>query len=345
MPDLSRYEWVDDHDAMCVAVIRGRTPDEVIEAYGGEVGDAAPATLDRAWDLGQHGDRVLFVGPVGDQVLAVEDNGWQGSRPEVLRELSGDQAAALSVFWNVNADSQVALAVDGKLVTHFEVLSPEQRWGSDPDRLLPQLRAAGFRTDGDGDEVDDDGTARALSVMAALTGVAVTREVLAGPFRAVLLTPLPEDLPGRDALAGHFVRHQDPELAAELDRAAADEPRLRAAAVAAARATMAVAGIDREPLLLAALDGAARGGVGPVDRRSPLGRLLGSYVRESNHTEYAPDQAASEWATWRMLAGNSVWAALAPDPLIAAWEAASQGRVYLPRGAPVRAAVLATLRS
>jgi hypothetical protein len=353
MPDLSPYGWSRDNQAICVAVVAGRTEDEVIDGYGGDPAAAVPARLETAGDVAELGDSVLLVTTVGDRVLAVEDNGFEGSRPEVLRELTGAGGTAASVFWNVNSVSRVGLAEAGELVVGFEGLFPGNRWGADPDRLVPLLRELGFRTEAaDPDDldpaidpaIDHDWKARSLALLAALTGVRVTAELLAGPFRAVPLVPLPGDLPtGDDAL----VRYDEPEVAAALDATGPRE--LRAGAVAAARAALAVAGLDAEPLLVDALRRAAAGDTGEVDRRSELGRLLGRYAVEGQRASLGValsrgDADEHRRAMWRHRAARAVRAALAPDPAVAAWQAASTGGVYLPAGAPVRTALLAALR-
>jgi hypothetical protein len=348
MPDLSPYAWSRDRMAICVAVVRGRTEDEVIDRYGGDPAGAAPATLDSAWERGQDGDSVLFVGGAGGAVLAVEDNGFQGSRPEVLREVTAGGGTMASLFWNVNMLSRFSLAEDGEVIVAFEGLFPDMRSGADPDRLVPLMRELGFRTEAgpDGDEaadvdlddIDHDWPARCLALLAALTGASVTSDVLARRFRAVPLVPLPEQLYLNDA-----VGHWDPEVGAAL-RAAADDPdRLRRAAVATARATLDVAGLADEPLLVAALRDAAPGG---VDRRSELGRLLGRFAVEGQRASGSSFTLSGDDpypAFWRHRAGLAVRAALAPDPAVAAWAAATAGGVDLPAGAPVRAALLAAL--
>lgn len=341
MPDLDQYAWTKSNYGICLAVVDGVTEDELIDRYGGDPSAAAPATFDQALDLAPGGEPMLFVRSVRGLVLAVEDNGWQGTRPEVLREVTAGRGRMISAFWNVNALSQLSLAEKGETLVHFEALDPSHRFGPDPDRLLPVLHQVGLLPD---DGTVDRAWARMLALVEVVTGVAVTAEVLAGPFRAVRLAPLPNDLPTRDEVATSYLRRKDPELSAALD--AATDDRLRRAAVAGAGATLVVAGLDREPLLLAALAGAERGRLGPVDRRSPLGRLLDGRDQADDGTAAPADPfEAEDRELWRELAGNTVRAALAPDPLVAAHEAASQARVYLPQGTPARAAMLAALRN
>src|SRR5687767_4735341 len=84
----------------------------------------------------------------GDWVVDVEDNGWEGSRPEVLRAVSAS-TRAVSVYENVNAQGYFSLAVDGAVAVQFELLFPWRRSGSQPDLLVGQMRAVGLDPDGD----------------------------------------------------------------------------------------------------------------------------------------------------------------------------------------------------
>jgi Family of unknown function (DUF6461) len=336
MPDLSAFAWAVDVEATCVAVAGGCTEDQLIDRYGGDPAAAVDATPGRVQELAADGGPVLFVRTVRDLVLAVEDNGWQGTRPEVLREVTTGGGRMISAFWNVNALTEINLAENGEVLVTFE--DSTQRFGTDPDRLLPVLRQIGYPAEALGPQWKE----WMLALVGAVTGVDVTSPVMDGPFRAVRLVPLPADLPTREGLATSYLRRQDPEVSAALD--AATDEQLRRAAVAGARLTMAVAGLDREPVLLAALGGAERGEVGPVDRRSQLGRVLAGQDRRDDEPPPADPEEAEDRAFWQEQASNAVRAALAPDPLVAAHQAADQARVYLPVGAPARAAVLAALR-
>ena len=77
MPDLDRYAWTKQNYGICLAVVDGVTEDELIDRYGGDPSTAGPATFDQAMEPAGRGAAVLFV----RTVLAVEDNGWQGTRP------------------------------------------------------------------------------------------------------------------------------------------------------------------------------------------------------------------------------------------------------------------------
>jgi hypothetical protein len=108
--------------AMCWTVVEPVTKPvdvgEVIHRLGGgrDEGSEQPVDVD---DPNDRVGGAFYVGQVGSAVAILEVNGFQGSRPEVLRVLS-DGARVHSVFWNVNAYSTFSYAVYGRtLVTLF----------------------------------------------------------------------------------------------------------------------------------------------------------------------------------------------------------------------------------
>jgi hypothetical protein len=64
-------------------------------------------------------DPWVAVLDVGGAVLAIEDNGWQGSTTPVLTRASASGRAA-SMFWNVNAVTRLSLAERGEVVLSVE---------------------------------------------------------------------------------------------------------------------------------------------------------------------------------------------------------------------------------
>jgi hypothetical protein len=90
---------------------------DVVGALGGDP-SVAPEPLAPLLTGGPYAE-MAAVGSVGDAVVALEFNGFQGSRPEVLRPAS-HEAVAVSVFWNAKGMSKFAYAVAGDVVTQFE---------------------------------------------------------------------------------------------------------------------------------------------------------------------------------------------------------------------------------
>jgi hypothetical protein len=137
---VERYRWTRDPtrsglaDAGCVTVVRGLEAAGVVAGFGGD--PTGPATPVDPAEPPIGGD-IVVVGTVGDAVVAVEYNGFLGSRPEVLRVVARG-GLAVSVYWNVNALTRFSYALDGEVVTAFETLFPGDRSGTDPDRPPPR---------------------------------------------------------------------------------------------------------------------------------------------------------------------------------------------------------------
>lgn len=103
-------------DAATITVVTGSAVDEVIRAFGAD--PAEPTSIrEMRQDFGIA--PWVTVLPVGDKVLAVEFNGWQGSTGPVIRALSRPGRAA-SMYWNVNALSRLSLAEHGEILAAFE---------------------------------------------------------------------------------------------------------------------------------------------------------------------------------------------------------------------------------
>jgi len=109
--------------AMCVTYSQGIDEDAFIRAFGGDPAATETRTLA---ELGQElsvyrYDQVpstLLVASVGGWLVGIEDNGFQGSRPEVMRGASAG-GTAVSVFWNVNGVNKFTYSVAGRLTVRF----------------------------------------------------------------------------------------------------------------------------------------------------------------------------------------------------------------------------------
>ena len=169
--------------AVCVTIVTGLDAAEAVRRLGGNVATERASTFDEAFNAYPETAHVLFDAlPRG--VLLVENNGWEGSRPEVASKLSRD-GELVSIYWSVNAHMRFMYAVDGDVVVWFDPLLVEQSWaGSDPEALDEHTNDLEF------------GEERALEdsfLLAELvTGVAVQREWFDVPHRCVDVTPLAE---------------------------------------------------------------------------------------------------------------------------------------------------------
>lgn len=134
------YRWVEKSalaEAGTITVVAASDPDTVVRAFGAD--PAARASMENLEDKAmERGDPWIAVVPIGDAVMAVEYNGYQGSQAPELRALSRGTRAA-SMFWNVNGLTQLSFAADGEVVAAFEL--GEQ---CDDPVLEPALRDLDF---------------------------------------------------------------------------------------------------------------------------------------------------------------------------------------------------------
>jgi len=271
------YAWLKDDDwVFCFSLVRGLDQVEVLRRFGGERNQPRTLTLGEAGHLSGsfHAGypQLILVTKAGGWSVAVEDNGWEGTRPEVLRALSRG-TRAVSVHSTVGALGHFNYAVDGEVLVSFELLFPHRRWGSQPDLLLPQVRVVGL--DPDRHEPSyDDAVIAALALAEQVTGVHLDPRMLDGPLPAAEIAPLLDDPPACFFLGGE----DDVELAAAIDQAAPGM--LRRAAATAARHAVGLAQLDHDPLIVEALAAAEAGQARQVDDHSPLGWRIRTWAVE-----------------------------------------------------------------
>ncbi|MGW0594950.1 DUF6461 domain-containing protein [Streptosporangium sp. NPDC002607] len=232
----------------------------------------------------------------GDWTIAFEYSGWEGTRPETLRELTRNGGEAVSVMRHNYASSHdFEHAVDGRIRTAFRPQTPQERWGSHPDALNEDMRELGLKPEPDEEFQYLPGSIpAALALASRICGVLFTPALLDGPLLGGVITdPVPGDPPEGDPLARHALRAVDRRLAEAIDGAS---PNLqRRAAIAEARRQCGLAGVAGHPVLAEALARAERGETPPVGHDSPLAELIRGY--ESELTGHPIDSATGEWMT------------------------------------------------
>ncbi|MFE3206182.1 DUF6461 domain-containing protein [Embleya sp. NPDC059237] len=150
-------EWLQDsyfvEFGYCVTFARGLSAMELLECMGCDVTRAARKSVidanhwieDVAEELGPRAvagrERVIRAGEADGWAFAVEDAGTRGTHHDVLAAVSAG-TVALSTFENINALTMFHYADAGDVVCGFD--RPQDRWGSDPDRLVPHLTRAGL---------------------------------------------------------------------------------------------------------------------------------------------------------------------------------------------------------
>lgn len=176
MPSLSdRYRWVDEDRDLdwSVAVIKGRTTEEVVATYGGDATrpfESMTYTQAKTW-RNVHFDEagVLMLCRADHAVVAIEPNGWASSIAEIARRQSATGGHFFSVHWSPSA-YQVLEAVDGKVTALFDPIyvEPGDDQPRDGERYPVWLT---------GSEFLDDQRIRStcIGLMAEHTGVAIER--------------------------------------------------------------------------------------------------------------------------------------------------------------------------
>lgn len=171
MTDAARYEWVEKDDrlmAACFTVVTRSDEEEVARGFGGILSSERRSTFDAAFNDFPKTMHLVFD-RMGNAVIIAENNGWEGSRPEVAEAVSRECRYA-SVYWSVNADMTFVYASGGNIVAWFDPLLIEQPWaGSDPDTVKEAARDLPFGVEAP--------RAASLALAERLTGVSLQQAV------------------------------------------------------------------------------------------------------------------------------------------------------------------------
>ncbi|MFI0486238.1 DUF6461 domain-containing protein [Actinomadura sp. 9N215] len=277
-------EWVDDGlllgEVFCLTFLKNVDETEALSRLGGLPDTLRPRTLDEATEAyGSYEEgyaEFAFALNLGAWTVLVEPDSVQGSCTGPLTALS-QGTEAVSVRRNDYADHAFRYAVDGTLVTGFEPTWPDHRWGSEPDRLLGQMRAAGLDPDADDDD-DDDYVSRAyvpaLLLAGLITGAVPHPDALAGELPSAQIEPWFSAAPPSRSHGP-----ADPAMIAALD--AAPPHLLRAVAAREAMRLAAVLDLDGTPGLAEAVAAAERGETVAVPPGSELGTHVRSWLKRS----------------------------------------------------------------
>ncbi|MFC6884241.1 MULTISPECIES: DUF6461 domain-containing protein [Actinomadura] len=205
--------------ALCVTWCQG-APEVVAERFGADLSTAVPSTLDAARAAEPEYQvplpTVLLVGDLGEGwSLAVEINGFQGTRPEVLRALTAGGETAYAAYWNINLDSRVVLAESGRVVGAIEPFDGDDMWGAAPERLSRHFEGLPLGRPSDDllQVPDTDIKAAALLAGERATGRGVDAGWLDRRHVRYLITDgLAPDGPALNELADHPLVRADPRL-------------------------------------------------------------------------------------------------------------------------------------
>jgi hypothetical protein len=278
-------------EAVCITVVEGCGPNQALELMGADPATVADRTVAEAARLPFQCDRqpaVAAAVPGGAVVL--EPNGFQGTRPEVLRALAaGGGSRCTTIFWNANAGPEITHARDGRLSWTFDPLCyPDTAWG--PAVELAHRAAAGLPFD----DEDEDWRTLAFVLLERETGFRLDAEWLAAPHLSALIVNLAQDI-----LAPENADHPaltEPEIAAILaDPSSVDRRRID---VIAAERAVRVTGVD-QPAVTEALRLLRANESVPAELIDALRRL----VDDLNHRRRTEESAPGE-PVWSSPAGE-----------------------------------------
>lgn len=282
MPEVTRddVKWADDDETLgeifCLTFIKEVDETEALARLGALPDTLRPRTLEQEGEAyGSYEEgyaEFAFALNLGAWTVLIEPGGFQGSLIEPLTALSRG-TEAVSVQRHDYADHGFCYAVDGTLVTGFEPTWPDRRWGSGPDRVLEQMRAAGLNPDAEDDYVSS-AYVPALLLAGLITGAVPHPDALAGELLSAEIEPW-------FSAAPPSLSHgpTDPAMTAALE--AAPPHLLRAVA---ARETMRLAtllDLDGTPGLAEAVATAERGEPVTVSPSSELGTHVRSWLTRS----------------------------------------------------------------
>lgn len=134
---IEGYDWVQRLDiVLTFAVVTGSSEDDIVQVYGGDptkrtsltIAEAEDATLD---DPGAFNFQVFTH---SSSVVALENNGWSGTVPEIARRASAG-GRFISVHWNVNGLFRITEAIKGEVTAYFEPSSGARQVA--PDEVVP----------------------------------------------------------------------------------------------------------------------------------------------------------------------------------------------------------------
>ncbi|GAT68236.1 hypothetical protein PS9374_03897 [Planomonospora sphaerica] len=170
---LEEFRWLSDCEDLdeiyCVSFVRDLTPEEVLRRFNGD--ENTTEECDAADYIG--------TAKIGGWTLVVEPGGWQlAADPEIYTRV-GRGTEIVSVSRHDYASDTFAYIVDGEPVVQLEPMFPEDRSGTDPDRLVEEMRKVGLDPDHDIDGPDiGSPIERSFALASKITGLHFSPEML-----------------------------------------------------------------------------------------------------------------------------------------------------------------------
>jgi hypothetical protein len=165
---------------------RDVTHDQVFEAF--DLDPSSARMEEWVYDVDH---RKVRVGRLGAWAFAIDE--WMESLELALRGKSvvsrlSAGTEAVAVWWTPKPNENFEYWADGTLVTSFEPYRACDRYGSEPDRFLREMRHVGMVTEyDDGAEGPEDDLIAALDLAAAALGIRLPEQVAMGQLATVTL--------------------------------------------------------------------------------------------------------------------------------------------------------------
>jgi hypothetical protein len=228
---VGRYRWLTEPwptgfgEAGCLTVVVAADTATVLDAFAAEPNERIPIE-DAALIPTPH----VALADAGGALVAVELNGYEGSRPEVLARGSRRGKAA-SVYWEINGMVIVSCATRGRVVASVD-LSVDTEDTDLPARLRAMLSSA-----------DDDLVALGGAMVERYTGIAIGPGSFERLPEAYVVYPRPEERDVEDPDRASL-RYEYPQLVAGI--VSADQAVRRRLAQWCAEQALGVVGLAAE---------------------------------------------------------------------------------------------------
>jgi Family of unknown function (DUF6461) len=181
-PTASEWDWMPQEYSYGIRLlfVRSRTPEQVLRALGADPASAQWLSAQQALETL---NSWVQVGRTGEWAFAIDnsDLGITDYR-RIMPALSA--GTDLALFETGPNFDRFYYFADGAEVTSFEPLLSHERYGTNPDRFIPQMRQVGLNVDPPPEDDDSDGETRLplLEMLTLALGIRLTRDVALGPL-------------------------------------------------------------------------------------------------------------------------------------------------------------------
>lgn len=185
------WDWLEGSllQAGCALIFaRDVTQDRMFEAFDL---DPSSARMEEEWLYDPDHPQVR-VGQLGGWTFAIDEHyeslELDMNRENVCKRLSAG-TEVVWVYWDPKPNENFQYWADGTVVTTFEPYRAFDRYGSEPDRFLREMRQLGMVTEADDDEAEgpEDDLIAVLDLLTVALGIWLPEQVAMGPLATVTL--------------------------------------------------------------------------------------------------------------------------------------------------------------